>query len=516
MDTVTPQSNLCKVIGHVEQQLIPYMCTSQRCDQVSRFMCQECLVDFLHSHNGQKPQLLSKEKLSAQFKSNIVELKQRHQKKLQASVQQNIETFQIISDIEVYLKNLKQGLEQQKEQSSDSDENYFESLNTLITESFFQLSSDNISKILNVSDYKLNIQIDEELKQNFQELNLLFGALNDRITRYHVQNALDKNSINIDDKIKQFKYTDEFLQSYSNKRDYSHIQISPNNLYVAVAYKEEIQQIDYKRIKKNNYEEAVTTSYEYGFEIMDFDGKHWDKIKLANNQIDFLQFSNDSQILYYYENSEPFSSYNIFDGKKIQYKYFLELRKIKFILPVPWNRAFVINQFDKIQLLDMEFENKLFEIQTLHLNDIIYDNVHKILISSGYTSISLFDGETGQMINENNLKLNLKQLQLSEDGTILYGNDKEYFYKLQIVHNQKLIEISVVEKVKHQEAIISYRLVWNLQYIIFFGENGIVSIQNQNLKMIKQFFLGLHGEQRMLLTSGSCSDDFSEITVASK
>lgn len=58
----------------------------------------------------------------------------------------------------------------------------------------------------------------------------------------------------------------------------------------------------------------------------------------------------------------------------------------------------------------MEFENKLFEIQALHPNDIIYDKIHKILISSTNNSISLFDGETGIMIYESSFKLNLKYL----------------------------------------------------------------------------------------------------------
>ncbi|KAM3139974.1 hypothetical protein pb186bvf_008005 [Paramecium bursaria] len=99
-----PQSNLCKVQGHKGQQLIPYLCTAQRCDQISRYMCQECLVDFIHSHNGQKPQILSKEKLRAQFNSNIVELKQRHQDAQQAFEQQNKQTLQILSEIEYYNK----------------------------------------------------------------------------------------------------------------------------------------------------------------------------------------------------------------------------------------------------------------------------------------------------------------------------------------------------------------------------------------------------------------------------
>ena len=58
----------------------------------------------------------------------------------------------------------------------------------------------------------------------------------------------------------------------------------------------------------------------------------------------------------------------------------------------------------------MEFENKLFEIQVKNLNDIVYDNIKKILISSGMTSIEFFDGETGSKINENCLKLSLSKL----------------------------------------------------------------------------------------------------------
>ena len=56
----------------------------------------------------------------------------------------------------------------------------------------------------------------------------------------------------------------------------------------------------------------------------------------------------------------------------------------------------------------MEFENKLYEIQSKSL-DIVYDNINKILFSS-WTSIEIFDGETGIKINDNSLKLDLSNL----------------------------------------------------------------------------------------------------------
>lgn len=60
------------------------------------------------------------------------------------------------------------------------------------------------------------------------------------------------------------------------------------------------------------------------------------------------------------------------------------------------------------------------------------------------TLIEFFDGETGSKINENCLKLNLSQLQLSDDKSKLFACEKDIIYKLNIFYNDKVIAIDVL------------------------------------------------------------------------
>ncbi|KAM3139963.1 hypothetical protein pb186bvf_007994 [Paramecium bursaria] len=184
-----------------------------------------------------------------------------------------------------------------------------------------------------------------------------------------LNNSLDSIQINIDDKNKKFNFAEQYIQRYTIYNGCNHLIISPNNYYLAIFYHQVMQKLDEKgnRIKINSIHMIKNIKHIRHIILKWFNQKVkqiQQKLKFKNTEIEFLSLSNDS--CYWFQNC-----------KLQDYRHFVQLQRIKSILPTQC-RAFVFTYSNQIQLLDMEFQNKLFEIQTKNLIDMVYDNINKI------------------------------------------------------------------------------------------------------------------------------------------
>ncbi|KAM3139966.1 hypothetical protein pb186bvf_007997 [Paramecium bursaria] len=509
MDKTTLEPHLCQVKGHEQQQLLPYLCISQRCDQKSRYVCQLCLLEVLHYHNDLKPQYLSKEMIMAQFQSSLSELKQENQSKLKSFYGQYQETLQILTGIEKINEKIKNSISQENLQISQTDELQFECLKQLLIESFFQLNPDNINKILHISEHKLNHQkmgsFQNILEQQMQQLIQSFELLKSNITSLRPYDYSDQTMTNMNDKIRKNVYSEEIFPDFKqNYIDFSQSKISPNNQYLA------IERIQYDGYYKYSIDK-------YSFDLIELSSKKSYNLKFKNNKMDFLQFSSDSQKLYYKENNEPFYCFNIHSEHFQEYRHFPELMSIQYILDTKLNQTFVINQCSELFLLDMEYQYIISQSQTKNAKDLIFDNLNKIAISAG-DCLEFWNGDTGLKVHQGIEEYKLDQLQLrsSKGESDLLACDQEHLYIFKIYYSQDLIKVSEHYKFQYDQKIVSYNLVLDKQYCIIFGEQGRVKIYDKTFQIINHLFIGSeHDKGEKQFDIGQCSNNLSAITVVS-
>ncbi|KAM3139973.1 hypothetical protein pb186bvf_008004 [Paramecium bursaria] len=472
------QEHYCKIKGHENQLLVPNICSSSSCDQISRYLCQKCLLEGLHSHNNQKLQFLGKEQLIAQFQAKISELKKIKLEKLIAFDELLKGTLNIIEEFFQQQKNCQQ---QQNNQSSDQDDIYFEALQKLITESFYQLTFENMNKILNISENKISSQKIELFNKNYQQFIQTLTSLKINFSDLKVYDTLALNQNDIDDKIKRFIYSEQSLQDLKansiNSVTYSQQIISPNNLYLATVSSK------YESINKTSIQgNQVSGCTKYYFELLDLQTKKTFSLKFKNTKIDFPQFSINSRFLYYKENNEPF--YCFLNLK-------LDIQRIQAFSRIKYN-GIEPSQLVKI----MNYSYLIWNINTYYFNR----KLKCQLFNYAGQYLEFWDEKNGNKLYESTQKQELEQLilQQSQGESKLFTFEKEFLYKFQIEYNQNQIDINTLQKFKYESKIVSYSLVWNQQYFVVFGEFGIVTIFDYSFKMIKHFFIGSEEDKRII------------------
>ncbi|KAM3139960.1 hypothetical protein pb186bvf_007991 [Paramecium bursaria] len=460
----------CQQTGHENEKLIPSLCIAENCDKKSRLLCQECLLENLHSHGSEKPQYLQKDKFLELLNQKIEALKQNHQQGYLYSSQYNINIFQIIEQMNLLCQNFKQIQQQLKNPFSDQDEIYFESLRNQIKDQFYQLNNENVNDILRVSQYVPNtenkIQLNKICKDLIDKSQNLIYELNNL-------NESSLNFKNLDDKIRCIQITSKCVKgSFVNE-----MRICPNNKYIATL-------------------EPIYHSSQKVFHLKLFDiYTQKDQLRLETpvGYIRYFQFSDDSQYFYYQEINQPFMRFQFKDQKLQEYKHFLELNSVRFITQISENIVCIINNQNQIQKLDFQYQNKLFEQQSrAHLIKLLYDRINNLLISSGEL-IEFWQVQDGVKIYEDN-RFSLKDIQFTKVNSQIVGFDEQNLYLIQIVKNQNVFKLNLQKK-KIDEVIISFSVVLSQQYIVLFGENGLVKIYNSDFQMVKQQYLGLNLKQ---------------------
>ncbi|KAM3139972.1 hypothetical protein pb186bvf_008003 [Paramecium bursaria] len=490
---------LVKLKNMMTSNQLPRLCMSSSCDSPSRYLCQECLIEGLHYHNGLKPLILSQEQILVQFQQRLTLLKSNYQEKLKSFQQQYQEALKMIKEIENIMKNLQIYQFQEGIEIADSDKNYFESLRKLITQSFFTLSPDNISKIINITEYQLDSSKLEQFRKNFDNLISKFESLKIQINNLQSYGSLYSSQTNIDEQIRKIIYTEEIIDL---------------RYYLRVALIKQIQNFlqQSQVVKMKNFiklqdgEICFIIVINIILILLIFKHKKTFKLTYRNSQIDFLQFSDDSQFLYYKENNESFYCLHLKDEKFQDFRHFPELMSILFFLATKWNRAFIINKNKKIQLLDTEHQYTLFEEQT------------QIQISYAGDVLEFWDEDTGLKVHESSQQQKLQQLQLKmiKGESTLLGCEQEHFFIFQIQYNQKLIKIIELQKFKYEQKILSYSQVWNTQYLVIFGEFGSAKIYDKDFKTIKHIFIGSEDDQKnKQFDIAQCSNNLSAIIVIS-
>ncbi|KAM3127158.1 hypothetical protein pb186bvf_020738 [Paramecium bursaria] len=505
------QINECCVI-HKNEKLMASLCIAEDCDKISRFFCQECVYENLHSHQSMKPQFLKKQQFLEQFDQNLQNLKSK-----KILLQQEIfgSTIELVEQLNNSFQHFKDSYEFINNQiSSKEDETYFQELRHKINHQFYQLSSVDINSILKISQYKLNCSKEEQLSEI---CNALIEKCEQFITNLQYKLKLlkevrpTKNFAKIQDEIKFLKYTEKesiLKKSILKEGDFiNSMAISPNNQHMAIF----IGNYEKKYDKQGNHVCNKYTSYSKLINLMS--NKTYDILRLSEQHSPyFFQFTNDSKILYYQSYKQHLKALQLKDEKCQEYGHFIEPNSIQFILPISEIIAFIINNKSKIIKLDMINKLELCQQQSnVKLRELIYDNVNNILISAGdVLECWSCDLDKVQLIYEDNLNLAFNKLQFLRCNSKIITFNTKTLYIIQVVNAQKMVELKNLQQYKFEQDIVSYSLVYQEQFIVVFGSQGVVKIIDFNFQVIKTIYTRLSN-----IRYAGCSNDCSSMTIGS-